>query len=256
MKRIISLILLLILTSCANKKDVLYLQDLERNKTEKISQSYIYKFQVDDVLNIVVSSADNQGVSPFNTTPTASISSSDNSSSKPKTSINYVIRQDGTIQFPVLGNVKLEGLSMLEATELLKQNISKYVNNPIVTIDWINFKFTILGEVNNPGLFKSNSERITLIEAIGLAGDLGIQADRKNILLIREIGKNRYTYNIDITNKAFINSEVYYIKQNDQIIVSPNNAKIQSSIVNPSVNMYFSIVSTAISLITLIAIFK
>ena len=245
-----------ILSSCANKKDVLYLQDLERNKVEKINLSYVNKLQTDDVLNIVVSSNDNMGVSPFNISPSSGKSGVESSGSGQKTSLNYVIRQDGTISFPVLGNIKLVGLTLVEASELLKQNISNYVKNPIVTIEWVNFKFTILGEVKRPGLYKSSSERITIIEAIGIAGDLDIQADRKNILLIREIGTERFTYNIDLTNKAFIYSEAYYLKQNDQIIVSPNNAKVQASVVNPSTSMYLNIFSTLISVITLISIFK
>jgi polysaccharide export outer membrane protein len=245
---------MLILTSCANKKDILYLQDIEKNKTEQINQTYINKLQPDDILNIIVSSNDNQGVLPFNLMAMASTPGSEGMGVGQPRLLNYVIRQDGNIQFPVLGNVKIAGLSILEAIELLKQKISFYVKDPIVTIEWINFKFTVLGEVKRPGQYKSSSERVTIIDALGIAGDLSIQANRKNIILIREIETNRYIYNIDLTNKNFINSESYFIKQNDQIIVSPNNAQVQASAYNSNAPLYISIASTIISLVTVVAL--
>jgi len=247
-------ICLLLLASCANKKNILYLQDQEKSSTETISQTYVNRLQADDILNIVVSSRDNQGVLPFNLIAVSANPGSEGLSTGQPRLLTYVIRQDGTIQYPILGSVKLSGLTLMEAIELMKNKISDYVKNPTISIEWLNFKFTVLGEVQKPGQYTSKSERISFLDAIGMAGDLGIYGNRKSILLIRENNNQRQTFNIDLTNKSFINTEAYYIKQNDVIIVSPNNAQIQASAFNRNAPLYISIASTIISLVTVFAL--
>lgn len=251
---IIILLITFFLTSCANKKNILYLQDQEKNTTEAINQSYVNKLQPDDILTIVVSSSDNQGVLPFNLMSLTVSPGQENMAVGQARLINYIIRQDGTIQFPVLGVVKLSGLTIMEAIEVLKQKISAYVKNPTVTMEWVNFKFSVLGEVRRPGQYTSKSERISFLDAIAMAGDLDIYGNRKDILLIRENNNQRQTFRIDLTNKSFIDSEAYYIKQNDVIIVAPNNSQIQASAFNRNVPLYISIASTIISVVSLIAL--
>jgi polysaccharide export outer membrane protein len=244
----IFLISLIIISSCANKKNILYLQDFEEG-VSKISQNYENRLQADDILNIMVSSPDQQGVQSFNL-----YMQNNPQSAAPNQSImlNYTIRKDGTIEFPVIGKIKISELTILETIALLKQKLSVYINNPVIVVEWINFKFTILGEVNKPGQYRSQNERVTLLDALGMAGDLDIYGQRKNIMLIRDNGLERKSFLIDITNKKFIDSEAYYIKQNDVIIVSPNNPQIQASAFNRNMPLYIAVASTIISVIVLL----
>jgi polysaccharide export outer membrane protein len=244
----IFLISLIIISSCANKKNILYLQDFEEG-VSKISQNYENRLQADDILNIMVSSPDQQGVQSFNL-----YMRNNPQSAAPNQNfmLNYTIRKDGTIEFPVIGKIKISELTILETIALLKQKLSVYINNPVIVVEWINFKFTILGEVNKPGQYRSQNERVTLLDALGMAGDLDIYGQRKNIMLIRDNGLERKSFLIDITNKKFIDSEAYYIKQNDVIIVSPNNPQIQASAFNRNMPLYIAVASTIISVIVLL----
>jgi polysaccharide export outer membrane protein len=247
----IALVLVFIfLSSCANKKNILYLQDHTQQINQDITTSYVNRLQADDILSIQVSSSDSQGVAAFNIATSNGILGSDVAVGNPRF-INYIIRQDGTIEFPIIGKIKLADLTIIEAIEYLKKEISAYVNKPIVILEWLNFKYSVLGEVTRPGQFKSLSERVTIFDAISNAGDLSIFGQRKNIILIRENNGKRSHFTIDLTNKNFIGSEAYYVKQNDVIIVSPNNAKVQSSAFNQNASVYISIASVILALTTI-----
>lgn len=244
------IISIFLLSSCANKKNILYLQDNIAESNIEINQSYVSRLQADDILSIQVSSVDNQGVAAFNIATSNGILGTDVAVGQPRF-INYIIRQDGSIEFPVIGKIKLAGLTVVEAIDLLKKEISAYVKKPIVILEWLNFKYSVLGEVTRPGQFTSKSERVTVLEALSNAGDLTIFGKRKNIILIRENNGKRSYFNIDLTNKDFINSEAYYIKQNDVILVAPNNAKVQSSSFNQNSTIYISIASVVLALINI-----
>ena len=236
-------------------KKILYLQDLESGKERDISLQYTTKLQPDDILNIIISSKDNLGVAPFNiTTSTTSISGTSpninsNVNTQPKL-MNYIIRQDSTIEFPVLGKIHIAGKTMLEAIAYFKEELKPYINEPVVVIEWLNFKFTILGEVRAPGLYRSASERVSIFDALGMAGDLTIYGRRDNILLIREVNGKQKSYKIDLTNQKLLESEVYYLRQNDVIIVSPNKAQIQSAAFNRNTSIFVSIASLLVSTLT------
>lgn len=243
----IAVFAILITTSCANKRNVLYMQNFKASSPTTIEQTYISTLQADDILSIQVSSKDNQGVSSFNPIVSTAMVGSDFIGGQQRF-LHYVIRQDGSIEFPILGKIQLAGLTLTQAIELLKKDISKYVKDPIIIIEWLNFKYSVLGEVARPGQFTSKSERVTLLDALGNAGDLTIYGQRKNIMLIREVNGKRSHYLIDITKTDFINSEAFYLKQNDVVVVSPNNAKVQSSAFNQNATIYISIASVLLAL--------
>jgi polysaccharide export outer membrane protein len=165
----------------------------------------------------------------------------------------YLISQDGEIDFPLIGKIKVIGLSLKETEELLKEKLSIYVKNPIVNIQIINFKITILGDVRSPGTFLVPNERITLLEAIGLAGDLNISGKRNNILVVRVENNSKKEYRIDLTKKDLFTSPVYYLKQNDIVYIEPNKAKINSSAVSSSAGIILSLASLFITTINLIS---
>src|SRR5690606_20046734 len=127
---------------------------------------------------------------------------------------NYLVDAEGYIEYPVLGKIKLGGLSRPEAMSHMKTLLAEYIIDPGVTIQITNFKVTVLGEVSNPGSFNLPNERITILEALGLAGDLTINGVRENILIIREIGSEKTFHRLNLTSSDIFNSPVYYLKQN------------------------------------------
>ena len=163
-----------------------------------------------------------------------------------------MVDANGNIDFPVLGTLKLAGLNRIEATAKIKELLNEYIKDPIVNIRIINFKVTILVEVNRPGSYTIPNERITVLEALGLAGDMTIQAERRNVLVIRE-ENGKKTYNrIDLTSETVFNSSIYYLTQNDVIYVEPNNSRVKSSAVGPNVSATLSVISTLVTVAALI----
>src|SRR5690606_29050746 len=132
-------------------------------------------------------------------------------------------------EFPVLGTVQVAGLTRQELIKHLKEEVSEYVQDPILNIQIINFQVTVLGEVNRPGTFTVPDERLSLSKALGLAGDLTIYGKRDNILIIRETGETKEYKYVDLTDSALLNSPYYYLQQNDVVYVEPNSAQMQGA---------------------------
>jgi polysaccharide export outer membrane protein len=163
-----------------------------------------------------------------------------------------LIDNDGFIEFPVLGNVKLGGLTRTEATAKLKEMVANYITNPAITMRVMNYKISVLGEVSKPGVYAIGGERITILEALSLAGDLTLYGKRKNILLIHDdAGKKTYT-RIDLTDADLLNMPNYYLAQNDIMIVEPNKPKLNGSIIGPNIGLILTSVSILLSLIIFI----
>ena len=243
---IISLILLV--TSCASPKKMIYFQDLEGAEIEETIVNFEPKIQIGDILTINVSAIDAEAAIPFNLYETPMIGSA-TSNAKPLT---YLVNTEGEINFPVLGKIKAEGFTMNEITNNLSVKLAAYIKDPIVNIRLTNFKITVLGEVKAPGAYAVPNERISIIEAIGLAGDLTIQGKRKSVLLVREQNGKRVFVTMDLTNKALFNSPYYYLAQNDVIYVEPNKTKLNSSVVGSNTGVILSSISILITLVTLL----
>jgi len=209
------LIVSVVITSCASKKDVIYLQNVDGlAKTDNFN--YEPRIQKDDLLSIIVSGKQPEATVPFNMPAIQGNYQINQNQDGIKT---YLVNINGEIDFPVIGKIKLDGLTRTEAVKLIEQKVSEYIIEPSVNLRILNFKFSVLGEVNKPGTYKIDSERITLLEALSQAGDLTIYGKRNNILLIREInGKKEYN-RVDITKADFINSSNYYLVQNDVVLV-------------------------------------
>lgn len=249
-KLIIFIFFIVISFSCAHKEKIIYFQgDITNAKTNK---NYSPILKSDDMLSISVLGFDEQASKPFNL-PISNLAQSNNGYTQGIPSpICYLIDYDGNIEFPVLGKVKIGGLTRVEAIEVLKQKLKPYLNNPTVIIRILNFKITVLGDVQNPGTFTIPNERITLPEAIGLAGDLQITGKRKNVLIIRDNNGEKTETRVDLTTKELFSSPIFYLQQNDVIYVEPNRAKVNSSLVNPTnVSMIISLVSVFITMTVL-----
>lgn len=223
-------ILLLVVTSCKPTQEMLYFPQLAQdgNITQVIPDSikeYESPIKPDDMLTISVSALDPNSVAIFNLPTQNFIVPGESLIAATPTLQTYLVDSEGYIDYPVLGKVKISGLTRKEATALLKDKISEYVENPIVTIQCVNYKITILGEVTKPGTYDINSERVTILDALGMANDITIYGNHTNVLLIREKDGQR-TYNrIDLTQPDVFTSPYYYMQRNDVIYVEPNDAR-------------------------------
>lgn len=244
-------LILIMLSSCATKKDMVYFQDepVSDGQINSAPKQLIYK--PDDILTINVSAADPITAQPFNLAVVSEGNDvvSANGALRMQT---YLIDYNGNIEFPVLGTLHLAGMTRIEATEMLKEKISEYAKDPIVNIRLVNFTVTIIGEVSRPGTFTIQDERITLPEALGLANDLTIFGKRKDILLIREVDGIKKFAKIDLTSVNSVISPLYYLQQNDVIVVEPNKARIRSSTFNQNNVVVISAIGTVASIVAII----
>jgi len=247
------LLLIFLCISCASKQDVVYYQNIDNLNTQHNSNSYEIKIQPDDLLMIIVSADDPEVAIPFNLKSYSTATNNRQDIIRGQETVQlYLVDQSGNIEFPVLGKLKIGGLTRTEALKLLQDRIGVYIKSPIVNLRIMNFKVSLQGEVNLPGTYSIASERITLIEALSMAKDLTIYGKRDNILVIREINGVKSYNRVDITKSDFINSPFYYLTQNDVVYVEPNKTRVNSSAVGPNTSVIISAVSILVSLSVLI----
>lgn len=235
------IIFLSLLTSCASKKDVVYFQDARGYETIVSDNSHTNKFKVDDVVNIFVSTLDPQASIPFNL-----FKGGEEGGIRPE-QVDYIIDKDGNIDFPVIGSVKIVGLTPEETKDMLKERLKDYLRDPIINVRLKNFTITVLGEVNRPGTYPVNGEQITVLEAIGLANDLTIKGMRNNVMVIRDFNGTKVYTRIDLTKKSAFNSPVYYLTQNDVVYVEPNQSAVTASSLDNRATIAISIASILIT---------
>lgn len=245
--RLIALFGVLFLSSCGSRKDIVYLQDVENDATINQALSYEPVIKCDDMLSVIVAADQPDLTIPFNLPQIQGNYQVNDNQEGIKT---YLVDAAGYIDFPVIGKVKLAGLTRTQAKNELEVKIKEYIKEPSVNLRILNYKISVLGEVNKPNTYKIASERVTLLEAISLAGDMTIYGKRNNVLVIREVDGKKTFNRVDLTNKDFISSPFYYLNQNDVVMVEPNKTRINSSVIGPNVTVTIS----AISLLTTIAI--
>ena len=247
-KAVLVLVLLTII-SCGSRKNLAYLQNVDSKDAITTLSSYEPVFKNDDLLSIIVSADDPEITYPFNIPQIQGNYKVNENQNGIKT---YLIDSYGDIEFPVLGKIKLTGLTRKQAVEKLTTRVKEYIVNPTINLRILNYKISVLGEVRTPGNYSIDSERITLLEAIGKAGDLTIFGKRTNILLIREQEGVKTFHRIDITNADFISSDFYYLTQNDVIVVEPNKTRVNASAYGPNVSAIISATSVVLSILILL----
>ena len=233
------------ISSCATKKDVAYFQNAKSFETVVDTDTFTPKFKVDDNVSIFISTYDLEAARPFNLVRQIGSAGGE--------IVNYLVDIDGNIDFPVLGKIKLLGLTIEEAKTLLKEKLSEgYLKDPVVNIRILNFKVSVLGQVRMPGTYTITGERVTILQAIALAGDLTIKGRRDNVLIIRDFkGTKTYT-RIDLTNKEVFNSPVYYLTQNDVVYVEPNNSASTGALGDSRLGPILSISSFLLGIVVLL----
>ena len=236
------------LTSCASRKNMIYFQPDSTALNTSFEQN-APKLQAGDILTINVTADDIRATEPFNQVSAYQTSTLQNTNPFIPT---YTIDQNGYVDFPKLGKVLLAGKTRTEAIDYLRGEISRYIVDPGVNMNIRNFRVTVLGEVKLPGTYSIENDRITLLEALGMAGDLTINGIRKNVLVVREQNGVKQEYRVDLTQRDALNSPVYYLAQNDVIYVEPNGAKLQSSKYTQNTTIFVSIAGVIITVISVL----
>lgn len=248
---------ILLFSSCRTQEKVLYFQDVVNQETIATQTSTDIKFEPGDKMSIVVSSRKPELAAPFNL-PMANVQAGSTSRVGSNQISLYTIDSEGCVEIPVVGKVKIGGLSRSEATEKIQSALRdrELLIDAVVTINVYEQYISVLGEVKNPGRINVTQDNITILEALAQAGDLTIQARRDRILVLRKEGNETMPYYVDIRSKDIMNSPVFYLSQNDVVYVEPNKVRTGQSTVNDNnvraISTWLSISSFLVTLGVLI----
>lgn len=242
-------------TSCSSYKEAQYMQDYEVYNVEAKPQLYDFRIMPKDEITILVSTSDPEASAPFyrkigqskgQTSSTVGMNDAK--------LIVYLVDNNGYIDFPVLGMLKVEGMTTRECEAMLREHLKGYLNEvPNVSVRSNNYKFSVLGEVGKPGTYTSENEKVTIFEALAQAGDMTLFSVRDEVKLMREDENGKRTvYELDLTRADIANSPYFYIQQNDVIYVKPTKAKVRTNTFNSNASMWITILSVVTSLTSLV----
>ena len=236
MKKIYVIILTVVaaalFASCSTPNNIAYFQNKAVDQPEKIDKHAGIVIQPKDMLSIIVSSKNPELVVIFNL-PVVSYQAGSEivSTGSGQRMMGYVVDNDGYIDFPILGQIKVAGLTRWELSELIKDKLLNggYLSDVVVTVEFMNFKVSVIGEVNSPGTYGIEGDKVTILQAISLARDLTIYGMRENVSVIRERDGERIIYEINLCDVSMFNSPAYYLQQNDIVYVQPSGIKARQS---------------------------
>ena len=260
MRILIGCLVLTIVCSCVSPKELVIFNPLdpESLSPEQIANAADLTAQPEDLLRITVSSLDPEAAIPFNLDTEGGQQNQNNGTGgilQLELMTGYFVDREGYIDFPVLGSLYVEGLTLTEIKRLIVDKLSvDYLKSPVVNIRFLNFKVTVLGEVNQPGLVRLSNKRVTLLDALGIVGDLTPYANRTNILVSREAQGARTYVRLDLQNENIFSSPYFYLQQNDVIYVEPIDAKV-ATVADPA-GRIIQYASAALSLVSLIVAFS
>jgi polysaccharide export outer membrane protein len=246
-------IFVLIVAGCASQKEVAYFNGVNSGSADSINKKFnkVHEARIcsGDMLSITVTGLNPLAVAPFNL-PLVSYSTpgSDQLYSAP-TLQSYLVDINGNINFPVIGILKLAGLTKSEAIKYINDQLAPHLKDPIVTIQFMNYKVTVLGEVLRPGQYSISNERVTVLDALGLAGDMTIYGKRNNVLITRENNGKLEFVRLNLNTDEVFKSPYYYLQQNDVLYVEPNSVK---SVASQNTALYLSALSTFATLVAVI----
>ena len=246
----------LLLASCATNTRAAYIQQVQTDIPTAIEQDYQIRIKPLDRLTVTINSKDPELAAPFNA---ASSYNSLNGLSSYSSSSNgnlqiLTVDKEGKIQLPIIGEIDCDGLTRNELAKKIENTIREngMVHDPIVIIQFADVKFSVLGEVARPGQFSITKDRISLFDALAMAGDLTIYGQRENVALIREENGMRTVHYFDLKNPDILTSPYFYLQQDDVVYVTPNKYKAQAGEINQNRSFYISLVSVAVSVATLL----
>ncbi len=206
-------------TGCAPRRDLVYFSNLAKQTSDEKLPSQEVKIQQNDLLSVSINSL-NQESNVLFAVNTKAPSAENNYKVE-----GYRVNKEGMINLPVVGNVRLEGLTIEQAQNTISRELDKYVKKPVVDIQLVNFKVTVIGEVNRPSNFTVQGDNINLLQALGMAGDMTVYGKRDNVLVIREQNGQRVMKRLNLNNQDVMNSPFFFLKQNDIVYVEPDKSK-------------------------------
>lgn len=246
-KLLLFIAVLALCSSCATKKQIIYFQDAETLNGANTLTNFEPLIEENDILHITVSSLNQEVVAPFQmNTPQSQINNQN------PLLRGYLVKNDGTINYPVLGTISVAGKTRGEVTALLQQKLSDFITDVVVDVRIMNYKVTVLGAVSSPGVYRIQDESVTLPEALGLAGDLTSDANRTNIMVIREVDEKQEVARLDITQTNFFQSPYYFLKQNDVVYVEPSLKGVKKSGFIPDIPSLLSLFTVILSTVIII----
>lgn len=266
--RPLALLLLIIplVSSCINSKKIIYFSNLNDTALGRIYvqdsvQHFVARIESGDILDIHVTSMNSAADAPFNqsslpASPGEGTGASTGTLGSTGGNRGYLVDESGYIDYPIIGKLHVQGYTTAILRDTLEAKLGvQYLKSPSVNVRFTNFKITVLGEVTHPASYNITSERVSIIDAIGMAGDLAISGKRENILVVRETGGRREFARLDLNSSDIFKSPYYFLKQNDIVYVEPRKSKIQAS--DDRFIRNFSIVTGTVGLIlTIILLFK
>ena len=247
----------ILLAGCTSYKKVPYMQDPETvNTYGKEIPLYDAKIMPKDLLSITVNTTDPQAAAPFNLTVQSPLNAGATSmyTTTQPTLQQYLVNNQGEIDFPVLGKLKVGGMTKNEAESMIREKLQPYLKEtPIVTVRMANYKISVLGEVNKPGTFTVSNEKVNVLEALAMAGDMTVYGVRDNVKLIREDAQGkRQIVMLDLTKSDLVLSPYFYLQQNDILYVTPNKTKAKNSEIGNTTTIAVSATSILVSIASLI----
>lgn len=254
---LLSFAILLAFSSCTSYKSVPYMQNPETvNNYKESIPLYDAKIMPKDLLSITVNTTDPQAAAPFNLTVQTPINAAlvnTNTTSAPSLQ-QYLVNNNGEIDFPVIGRLQVSGLTKNQAEDLIREKLQPYLKEvPIVTVRMSNYKISVLGEVAKPGTFTVSNEKVNILEALAMAGDMTVYGIRDNVKLIREDANGkREIITLNLSDAELVVSPYYYLRQNDILYVTPNKTKAKNSDIGSSTTLWFSATSILVSIASLI----
>ena len=252
---VLSAVIALAMTSCSTSKTTLpYFTDLSETSAGQLpTLDYLVHLQPEDELQITVNSEVPDASAIYNLPLFNPVERTNIKMSSQPTSQTYVIDSKGDIDFPVLGKIHVQGMTIEQLKDFLTKEIAREVKDPIVTVNLMNFKISVGGEVKAPNTYTISGNRITLLDALAKAGDLTEYGERTNVLIIREENGKRTYAHVNLNNSDLLSSPYYYLQQNDYIYVSPNTIKQANSKYNTNNSYKLSVTSTIVSACSVIA---
>lgn len=248
----------LLMVGCTSYKSVPYLQNPEAvNSYAKELPLYDAKIMPKDLLSITINTTDPQAAAPFNLTvqtPLNAALTNINTTTQP-TLQQYLVNNSGEIDFPVIGRLQVGGMTKNQAESLIREKLRPYLKEvPIVTVRMSNYKISVLGEVTRPGTFTVSNEKVNVLEALAMAGDMTVYGIRNDVRLVREdaAGK-REIISLNLNDADVILSPYYYLQQNDILYVTPNKTKARNSDIGNSTTLWFTATSVLVSIASLLA---
>lgn len=254
---LLAAVAVVLLASCKTPKNVAYIQNSDYIDYTKSEYLYDARIMPKDILTITVSTVNPDASAPFNLLVRNTLNSTGSiTNSSGGVLQTYLVDNQGCIDFPVVGTLQVGGLTKAMCEKLIHDKIQRFMNveeNPIVTVRMSNYKISVLGEVNHPGMFTVSNEKINIFEALAKAGDLSIYGVRDHVKLIRENAKGRKEiHTVNLNDADIVNSPYYYLQQNDVLYVEPNSVKAKNSAIGTSTTIWISVTGALVSLASLI----